>query len=106
MQVLAMPFPIVIGATGMEAVAQNIRMIVLTMAGSLPLDRSFAHDPAYIDAPVPFATARLIARLTDAIEKYEPRVKVESIRLQAVDSGMDGHVVPCIDFSLKDGVVL
>ena len=43
---------------------------------------------------------------TDAIEKYEPRVKVESIRLQAVDGGMDGHVVPCIDFSLKDGVVL
>lgn len=75
--------PLVIGASGLEAIAQNIRIIVTTLAWSVPLDRAFAHAGAFIDAPTPYAVARKIAELTEAIEANEPRVKVESIRFAA-----------------------
>ncbi|MBQ3170958.1 MAG: hypothetical protein IJB53_03450 [Mailhella sp.] len=107
MDILATYAPIVIGATGMEEIAQNVRMIVLTCTGSVPLDRAFAHGPAYIDAPSPFEVARLISRLTSAIEKYEPRVKVESIYLEdsSTMDAMQGKIVPRIKISVKEGIV-
>ena len=64
--------PLVIGASGLEAIAQNIRVIVTTPAWSVPLDRAFAHAGAFIDAPTPYAVARKIAELTEAIEANEP----------------------------------
>ena len=125
--------PLVIGASGLEAIAQNIRVIVTTPAWSVPLDRAFAHAGAFIDAPTPYAVARKIAELTEAIEANEPRVRVESIRFAArttkptaVASGseriaqtprmeaasergadaMQGRLYPVISFSLREGVAL
>lgn len=43
--------PLVIGATGLDAVVQNIRMILTTFAYSVPLDRRFASHGGAIDAP-------------------------------------------------------
>lgn len=103
-EILADQAPIVIGADGMEEIAQNVRMIVLTMAGSVPLHRAFAHTPDFLDAPSPLEAARLIGRLTTAIETYEPRVKVERISLERRDdaSAALGTLTPRITFSLKE----
>ena len=101
--------PLVIGATGMEAILQNIRIIVLTMAYSVPLDRAFAHAGGFIDSPSPAVTARLVAALVDAIEAREPRVVVDGIDLlENSDAAglMEGRLVPRIRFHLKDGVRL
>ena len=97
--------PLVIGATGLEAIAQNIRIIVMTLVWSVPLDRGFADSGSFIDAPTPYAVARKTAELTEAIEKYEPRVEVRNIRFQArPDDMMEGRVYPVITFSLREGV--
>lgn len=100
--------PIRIGATGMDEILQNIRIIVLTTAYSVPLDRGFAHSNGFVDSPSPLETARLIAQLTEAIEEKEPRVRVESITLKAtnVQSAMQGSLVPHIKFHIKEGVEL
>lgn len=99
--------PVVIGATGMEAVLQNIRTIVLTSACTVPLDRSFAHLNGLLDSPSPTETLRLAGQLTEAIEKYEPRVAVERIVFrQDAAEGMQGRLVPRITFRLKEGVSL
>ena len=99
--------PLVIGATGLEAVAQNIRIIVITLAYSVALDRGFANTGGFIDAPTPYAVARKIAELTEAIEAREPRAKVESIRFQASPAdAMQGRVYPIITFSIRQGVTL
>lgn len=99
--------PLVIGATGLEAVAQNIRIIVTTLAWSVALDRGFANSGGFIDAPTPYAVARTIAELTEAIEAKEPRAKVESIRFAARPSdAAQGRVYPVIAFSLRAGVTL
>lgn len=100
-----------IGATGMDAILQNIRVIVLTTMYSVPIDRGFAHTGDFIDSPSPLATARLVARLTDAIEAREPRVAVQRITLEAAQSAdtenaMQGRLYPRIYFTLKKGVTL
>lgn len=99
--------PLIIGATGIEAIRQNIKMIILTFSCSIPLDRKFAHTGKFIDAPNPLAAARLVAELTDALERYEPRIRVESIEWKKSATPADlrlGRLVPAVKFSLKEGI--
>ncbi len=99
--------PAIIGAKGLADVMQCIRYIVRTTVFSVPLDRSFAQDGSYIDAPIPRAAAARMAALTEAIERREPRVLVTSIRFAPrSDDAMDGRLFPIIRFRLKDGVAL
>ena len=101
--------PLVIGATGMDAIVQNIRMILLTMRYSIPLDRAFAHDGKIIDTPAPLETGRKTAELVDAIEKYEPRVKVHRIDFvwnNQKGQLQEGQLAPAVVFSIRDGVEL
>lgn len=101
--------PLIIGARGITAIFQNIRMIIRTLSFSVPLDRAFAHDARYIDSPAPVETARLTSQLWDAIEKYEPRVEVDSIDFEYTDVKnqlIQGTLTPKIVFHLKKGVVL
>ena len=99
---------IVIGAVGLVAIEQNMRIIIKTLAYSVALDRSFAGTGAFIDSPSPHHTARLIAQLTKALEEKEPRIKIKSIRLttQSTQAGMAGTLHPIISYALKEGVIL
>ena len=108
MEMTVTPAPLVIGATGIDAIMQNIRIIVLTVAYSVPLDRGFAHVGGFIDTPLPHITARYIAEMTDAIEAKEPRVKVDSIDLTRTDEdeAQQGILRPRIRFHVKEGVEL
>jgi phage baseplate assembly protein W len=99
--------PAIIGARGMDDVMQCIRYIVRTTVFSVPLDRSFASDGSYIDAPVPHAVAARMAALTEAVERREPRVRVTSIRFAPrVEEALDGRLFPVIRFRLREGVKL
>lgn len=103
--------PLCIGVGGMDALLQNIRIIVLTTMYSVPLDRGFAHVGDFIDSPSPQVTARLVARLTDAIEDKEPRVTVQRISLEPagqdnMEAAMQGRLYPRVYFDLKDGVTV
>lgn len=106
--------PIVIGATGLASIVQNIRMIVTTFAYSCPLDRGFASSGGFIDSPLPHQTAKRCAELTEAIERLEPRVKVRAINFRPADklpeylaqAAMDGRSYPVIKFATVKGVDL
>ena len=99
--------PVIIGATGLDDIAQCIRNITRATMFSVPMDRAFATDGAYVDSPIPHATAVRIADLTEAIETYEPRVRVSSIRFaQRASDALDGRVYPVIRFRLREGVGL
>lgn len=97
--------PIIIGAKGIEAIEQNMCTIIKTLAYSVPFDRAFAGTGKYIDSPSPHHTARLIADLTEALEKNEPRIKVNSINMEAyLGEAMQGKLYPIIKYSIRDGV--
>lgn len=108
-EVTAESLPLVIGATGFESICQNIRIILVTLMFSVPLDRAFAHDGSMIDSPAPMLTARMASKIMDAIEKYEPRVIVESVDFvysDAKDQLMKGELTPRVTFKIRDGVDL
>lgn len=97
--------PLIIGATGLDAIRQNIRMILLTHIYSIPLMRGFAHDGSILDSPAPLETARLTGKIIKAIEKYEPRVKVKKLEWLYTDKQgqlMEGGLTPKITFSLRE----
>lgn len=101
--------PLVIGATGMDAILQNIRIIIMTFCGSIPLDRVFAHKARPLDSPAPLATARLTGEIIKVVEKYEPRVKVQKLDWVYHDKKSQleqGALTPRLTFSLKKGVEL
>lgn len=108
-EIMAESLPLAIGATGFESICQNIRIIIITMMYSVPLDRAFAHDGRMLDSPAPMATARLTSQLMDAITKYEPRVDVQGIEFVYADPKNQisrGTLTPKVTFKIKDGVEL
>lgn len=60
-------------------IAQNILMIVLTPKYSLPLDRNFGLDYAQLDSPINASQAIMTAKITDAVQEFEPRAKVSEV---------------------------
>lgn len=102
--------PLVIGARGISALLQNVRIIVLTTVYSIPLDRAFAHKAEMVDSPAPVITTRMTADLIEAIEKYEPRIRVEKLVFEKAAHGrgvlMEGRLTPRVTFSLREGVEL
>ena len=109
-EIQGVPAPIIIGATGLAGLMQALRIIMSTIMYSVPMDRAFASTGSFVDAPLPHAAAARIAELTEAIERYEPRVTVTHIRFTPGQGTMadlgDGRVFPVLRFRLRPGVTL
>jgi phage baseplate assembly protein W len=93
---------VVFGATGLTEIIQNIRNILATPKGSLPLDREFGLDQTFLDVPQPIAQVKAVPEIIEAVEKYEPRVKVTSVEWEKIESTgtMDGKLVPKVRVEL------
>lgn len=79
-------------AEGLTEVMQNVRTILSTVRGSVPLDRSFGVDLALLDSPLPIAQAKLSNEIMAAVNKYEPRAQVVQVTYSG--DGLDGKLVP------------
>jgi hypothetical protein len=103
--VLATLEEIEIGATGVKEIAQNVKTILSTVKGTVPLDRDFGLDPAFIDAPVRAARALFAAQVVQAIKKYEPRVEVvKLIWKETASNAGEGKVIPGVRIRIKEGI--
>lgn len=63
-------------------VVQNVRFILSTPKGSVPLDRDFGVDMSYLDYPLPIARMMLLSTATEALEAYEPRADVLGVEFE------------------------
>ena len=91
---------LLIGATGIRSIEQNIRMILTTFM-------YFAHDGSAVDTPSPLEAARRIARLTEVLETHEPRIIVREIALETLPAeGMAGKCATKIVYDMREGVEL
>lgn len=86
-------------ATELEEILQNLRCILATPKFSVPLDRDFGIDAAFIDRPMPAARAKIAASIIEAIKKYEPRVTVTAI---SWDGTIDGNLRPKVQVMISD----
>ena len=84
------PKPLKLGLAGIEEIVQNIRLILSTPKGSVPLDRNFGINWDLIDKPFPATIQLLKAEVVKAIETYEPRVKVKKVKIRKATS--DGRL--------------
>ena len=62
-----------------NAVLQNIALILATPKGSVPMYRDFGLSQEFLDKPIPVAKAMLVAEVREAIEIWEPRASVSDI---------------------------
>lgn len=90
------------GATGVEEILQNVAFIMSTAMMSCPLDREFGWDMTVIDTPINIAKARITAKLTEAINKFEPRALIESI--EVAGDGLVGSLKPKVKVKINESV--
>lgn len=78
--------------TDLDDIGQCIRVILTTPKGSDPLRPEFGADAGqYIDYPIDQAAPHLVRVCWDAIELWEPRVELISIRPRLGDA--PGHLI-------------
>ncbi len=93
---------IVVGATGVAEIVQNVRTILATPKGSVPLDRDFGVIWTVLDRPLPEAKAAYTGDAVAQVQKYEPRVKVLSVGFRADTSGaMQGRLYPVVRIKIR-----
>lgn len=73
-----------------EEVTQNVRTIISTLKGSVPLDRTFGIDGSIIDRPIQIAQAMMRQDIVNAIRQYEPRAVIVSISFNDPSATIDG----------------
>jgi len=91
-------------ATVAEEVVQNVRTILATRVGTVPLDRAFGSSWDMIDQALPAAMQLARADVFDALERFEPRAVVESIRWEQAEDAQDGVLHPVLTVGLADGI--
>lgn len=88
-------------ATEYEEIIQNVRTILMTERGSVPLDRDFGIERKVMDVPLNVARARLSAAVVKAVNEGEPRVRVRKVYFeQANYDTIDGILKPCVEVEL------
>lgn len=90
-----------IGATGIEQLEQEIRTVLATRKGSVPLDRDFGLSWDFIDLPITEAMQRMIAEIATQLEKYVPRIIVRDIAF-ASKNPVEGQLQPTVTVEIRE----
>lgn len=83
-------------------VIQNVRTIISTRKGTVPLDRDFGLDWSFIDKPINIATAQASKQVIQQVRRYEPRAKILSFELvEDIGGAIDGELKPKITIGVN-----
>lgn len=66
-------------STVAEEIIQNVRTLLTTRKGSVPMDRALGISADIVDLPIGAAQAKLSAEIVGAVNQYEPRALVQQI---------------------------
>lgn len=81
-------------------VLQNVRTILNTRVGTVPLARDFGISWEHVDMPMPVARSVMQGVIIDAIEEFEPRARVENVTFDG--DGADGILRPVVTISIRE----
>lgn len=97
---MAQAEPLVLNETDtVKSVMQNVGIIVRTRVETVPLYREFGCRYDFLDRPVTVASPVLIADMKEAIERFEPRVRVKSVRF-GIQPDRPGALVPEVEVEI------
>lgn len=88
-------------STEYEEILQNVRTILATVKGTVPLDREFGINPNVLDQSVNVVQARLNAAIVEAVNKFEPRARVRKFCYDnSPRETLDGIVKPRVELEI------
>jgi len=99
----SLPTAVVYGLTGVPEVMQNVRTILTTRRGTLPLDRDFGISFEFLDSPINTTKAKAEQEIFMQLKKYEPRAILRQI-IWIVDA-MSGKISPTVNVEVNPNVV-
>lgn len=65
-----------------EEILQNVRTIILTRLGTVPLFRDFGLTWEHVDKPIHISRALLKAEIIEAVEQWEPRAQIDEVEFE------------------------
>lgn len=84
-----------------RSVLQNIALILTTRKGTVPFYRDFGLDWSFLDKPLPVAKVMMIARVREAVERWEPRATVVRVDF-STDPAQPGVLIPNLEVEIHD----
>lgn len=81
-------------------ILQNVRTILNTRIGTVPLARNLGVSWEYVDLPLSVAKSVMQGAVIDAIEEFEPRARVDKVTFDA--DGEDGILRPVVTISITE----
>ncbi|MGN0686668.1 MAG: GPW/gp25 family protein [Oscillospiraceae bacterium] len=69
------------------SVLQNIAMLLNTKRGTVPMYRDFGLPMEFVDKPFDVAENMAYVEISDAIEEFEPRAKLEDVYFEKTENG-------------------
>jgi len=86
-----------------EEIVQNVRMLLSTIQGTVPLDRELGLTNNFIDDPSPRGMMRFAIFALETIQDYEPRVEVTEVDFAPhPDAALDGRLYPRVKVRILD----
>jgi phage baseplate assembly protein W len=75
----SLPVSVSYGLSGVPEVMQNVRAILMTRRGTVPLDRDFGISFDFLDSPINTTRAKAEQEIFLQLKKYEPRAILKQI---------------------------
>ncbi len=69
------------------SVLQNIALLLNTKRGTVPMYRDFGLPMEFVDKPIDVAETMAFVEISDALEEFEPRAKLEDVWFEKAANG-------------------
>ena len=83
-----------------KSILQNLAILLSTRQGSVPLYRDFGLPMRFIDKPVTIAKTIMVAEITEAIQRFEPRASYKDISFR-IDEGKSGKLAATVEVEIS-----
>lgn len=90
-----------IGATGLAGLEQEIRTVLATRKGSVPLDRDFGLSWEFVDKPMTEAMPYMVAEIGQQLERFVPRIRVRDISFTSAEP-VEGVLQPTVTVEIRE----
>ena len=100
--VSALPDELILNCSDtVKSVLQNVKCILLTRKGDIPLHREIGLSGNWIDKPMTIAPTLMVADVKEAIEEGEPRAEFVRATFQ-FDPQIPSRIIPIVEVKIRD----
>jgi phage baseplate assembly protein W len=99
----SLPANVAYGLSGVLEIMQNVRTILTTRRGTVPLDRDFGISFDFLDSPINKTQAKAEQEIFLQLKKYEPRAILKQIMWET--DVISGQISPSVKVEVNPNVI-